>query len=858
MKKKITVGILAHVDAGKTTLSEALLYVSGKIRSLGRVDHGSTFLDNFDVERERGITVFSKQARFSTEKCDVILLDTPGHVDFSAETERTLALLDYAVLVLSAPDGVQSHTRTLWHLLEHYGVPTFIFVNKTDISVKPHEQTEKELATELSDNCVAFFTHYTKHELDERLATVNEGFLEAFLEDEPISDGDIAELIGRRELFPIFFGSALKLDGISDILSAFDRYTLETVYPNEQLGAKVYKINRVGSERLTYVRITGGSLSTRDEITYISEDGEKHTEKVSRIRLYSGDRFEQVDTAHAGEICAVCGLSATYVGLGIGFEENTCAPLLEPVLSYTIVLPKGCDVSVYYPKFKELEEEEPSLHLCHDRRLNQIEVRLMGEVQTEILIRMIKDRYGIDITLDTGKILYKEKIAKPEIGVGHFEPLRHYAEVQLLMEPLPKGSGIVIDTHLPENTLDTNWQRLILSHLYEKEHLGTLTGSLLTDTKITLVMGKAHLKHTEGGDFREATYRAVRHGLMKAGCVLLEPYYKFRLTLPSAFLGRAMSDLQLKQAVFSTESATETETTLVGRAPVYTLHGYQKELTSFTRGNGRLTCVSDGYEPCHNTDEIVEKYGYDAEGDLENTPHSVFCAHGVGFLVHWSEVDAYKHLEADVSYNGAETVIPSRSALKNKYSITEKEIDEIMLRTFGANKKREYSEPKTVRFSETKHVPKRLTLPKKRLIIIDGYNFIHSIDRLRSLAEKDLEKAREDLTDMLENYVAFTKNETVVVFDAYLVKNGAGSETKRNGLKTVYTAKDQTADAYIEKLMSELGPNYNIRVVTGDRLLQFSAVHSGIIRVTAKEFEDEMIKVGNEINEYIKKFAESR
>lgn len=859
MKKKLTVGILAHVDAGKTTLSEALLYVSGKIRTLGRVDHGNTFLDNFDVERERGITVFSKQARFSTEKCDFILLDTPGHVDFSAETERTLSLLDYAVLVVSAPEGVQNHTRTLWQLLEHYRVPTFIFVNKTDVAVKPHEQTESDIASALSDNCVAFFEHLTKRELDEKLATVNEGFLEAFLADEPIADEDIAELVSRRELFPIAFGSALKLNGIDNLLSLLDKLTLSPVYDGERFGAKVYKIARAGSERLTYMRITGGSLRTRDEIVYLSEDGKKHSEKVSRIRLYSADRFEQVDVAEAGEICAVCGLTSTYVGLGLGAEANSGAPLLEPVLSYRIALPEGCDISVYYPKFKELEEEEPSLHLCLNHQLQQIEVRLMGDIQTELLTRMIKERCGISVTLDTGKILYKEKVAARSLGVGHFEPLRHYAEVQLLLEPLPKGSGTVIDSHVPENTLDTNWQRLILSHLYEKTHLGILTGAALTDTKITLVAGKAHLKHTEGGDFREATYRAVRQGLMRVGCVLLEPYYKFRLTLPSAFIGRAMSDLQMRFADFMTESASETETTLIGRAPVSSLHGYQRELTAYTRGEGRLSCVSDGYEPCHNADEVAAEAAYDPEADLENTPHSVFCAHGAGFLVPWNEVDSYKHLEADVTLDeDNDSPLPSSRKLANRYSISQKEIDEIMLRTFGANKKREYAEPKTVRFSETKHVPKRLTMPKRRLTIVDGYNFIFSVSRLKSLAERDLEKAREELSDMLESYVAYTKTELILVFDAYLVKNGAGSDKVKNGLRTVYTAKDQTADAFIEKLMSTLGPNYNVRVVTGDRLLQFSAVHSGIIRVTAKEFEDEMVRIGNEITEYINRLAQSK
>jgi len=857
MKRKLTIGILAHVDAGKTTLSEALLYLSGRIRRLGRVDHQDTYLDTYAVERERGITIFSKQARFSTEGCEFILLDTPGHVDFSAEAERTLALLDYAILVISAPDGVQNHTRTLWQLLEFYHIPTFIFVNKTDIAMKRGEDMAAALSKQLSPLCVPFFEKQTKAELDERLAMVNEGFLDCVLGGEEIDDSDIAALISERRLFPCLFGSALKLTGIDFFLDTLDRFTLAPVYEHQAFGAKVYKIARASGTRLTYLKVTGGSLSTRDEITYVTEDGQKMTEKVAQLRLYSGDKFEQVDSVVPGEICAVIGLSATYIGQGLGIESDTCKPVLEPVLSYQILLPPECDLRVYYPKLKELEEEEPSLHLLWNEELRQIEARLMGDIQIDLLKRLIQDRFGIACTLDTGRILYKEKIAKKSVGVGHFEPLRHYAEVQLLLEPQPKGTGLIFDTHLPENSLDLNWQRLILSHLYEKAHRGTLTGALLTDTKITLVAGRAHLKHTEGGDFREATLRAVRHGLMKAGCILLEPYYKFRLEIPNLNVGRAMSDLTARYAEFEVEGSSEDMTTLVGRAPVATLLDYTREVISYTRGQGRLTCVSDGYEPCHNQEEIVAATGYDPEADLENTPHSVFCAHGAGFVVHWREVDNYKHLDASAALaTPADLAIPRVSGLGKRYHLSDEELEAIMLREFGPIKRRRYTEPKLVSGEKKIKPPKKkVDIPHRHMTIIDGYNLIYSWESLQEISTFSLEKARETLMDILSSYVAFTKTEVVLVFDAYLVRDGEGSDFTHDGYRVVYTRQDQTADAFIEKMMHALGPDYTVKVVTGDRLLQFSAVHSGISRMTAKEFQDEITAVGNEITEFIKKLT---
>ncbi len=858
MKKKLTIGILAHVDAGKTTLSEALLYTSGKIRTLGRVDHKNTYLDTNSVERERGITIFSKQARFSTDACDFILLDTPGHVDFSAEAERVLSLLDYAILVISGADGVQNHTRTLWNLLEFYGVPTFIFVNKSDIAIKTKDEQEAEISSILAGECVGFFDTQSKAELDEKLALLNEDFLESHLMGEEIDDNDIATLISERKLFPITFGSALKLQGVEFLLKILDKYTLSPVYEGKSFGAKVYKIARNGNTRLTYMKITSGTLSARDEVSYLTTDGKRISEKISQLRIYSGDKFEQIDSSCAGEICAAIGLSATYAGQGLGAESDSSAPLLEPVLSYRIILPHGCDPNLYFPKLKELEEEEPSLHLYWNEELRQIEARLMGEIQIDLIKRLVLERFGIECSFDIGKILYKEKIKSKTLGVGHFEPLRHYAEVQLLLEPQPKGTGLIFDTQIPENMLATNWQRLILSHLYEKSHRGTLTGSILTDTKITVVAGKAHLKHTEGGDFRQATLRAVRHGLMKGGCTLLEPYYKFRLHVPTSMVGRAMNDLQMRYAEFAIEENTETFTVICGRAPVATLHDYVAEVISYTRGEGKLTCVSDGYDECHNEGEVIEKFGYDPEGDLRNPPHSVFCEGGAGYVVNWRDVDAKKHIQLDISSNDCvQSVIPKATTLARKYSLSDDELEALMLREFGPIRRKKYSEPKVISAGKVK-TNKKALVKQESMVIVDGYNLIYAWDTLKDIADYSLEKARETLMDILANYVGYTKEKLTLVFDAYLVPEGTGSDFERDGYRVVFTKENQTADAFIEKMMHELGPNYKIRVVTGDRLVQFAAVHSGISRMTTKEFSDELITVGNEITEFVKKLAENQ
>ncbi len=860
MKKKIVIGILAHVDAGKTTLSEALLYVSGKIRQLGRVDHKNTFLDTNAIERERGITIFSKQARFSTDQCDYILLDTPGHTDLSAETERALSLLDYAILVISASDGVQNHTRTLWQLLEFYRIPTFIFVNKTDISIKLKEELEEELVGTLSHKCVAFYENQTKSELDERLALSHEAFLEDFLNGDAIDEEDVARLVSRRELFPCFFGSALRLVGIEFFLDNLSRLVLKPEYDADGFGAKVYKISRIGSVRLTYIKVTRGKLSVRDELSYLCADGSKVVEKVSQIRLYSGDKYEQVETVEAGEVCALIGLSSTYVGQGLGLDVDNGEPIIEPVLSFRLKLPEDSDPMLYFPKLKELEEEEPSLHLYWNEELKQIEARLMGEVQIDLIKRLILDRFSIACDFDSGNILYKERVTKRTIGVGHFEPLRHYAEVQLLLEPLPKGSGLIFDINVPDNSLDTNWQRLILSILYEHTHRGILIGAPLTDTKITLVAAKAHIKHTDGGDFREATLRAVRQGLMKAGCVLLEPYYSFRIELPSISVGRAVSDLQARSASFEIETSNGEITVIRGRGSVAKLQDYAREIISYTGGQGRISCVFDGYDPCLEAEDIINASAYDPEADLSDPPHSVFCEHGAGHIVHWSEVDSHKHIDVTLSDNDEiKQIIPKASSLAKKYSLSDKELEEIMQREFGPIRRKKYSEPKINAANDSrKYRPKKALEPRRQMLIIDGYNVIYSWESLREIAEYNLEKARETLMDILSSYVSYTKIDLVLVFDAYLVKDGTGADFVHDGYRVVYTKENQTADTFIEIMMRELGPDYSIKLVTGDGLMQFSAVSSGILRMTSREFEEEVYKIANEISEFIKKLRESR
>lgn len=858
-RKKLVVGILAHVDAGKTTLSESLLYLSGKIRKLGRVDHRDTYLDTNPIERERGITVFSKQARFTAAGMDVVLLDTPGHVDFSAETERTLQVLDYAILVINGTDGVQNHTLTLWQLLKTYRVPTFIFVNKMDLPSAGEEGIAAELQKKLDPTCFAMFTNESLHARNERLAVYSESFLESFLESGNIDDYAVSELIAERKLFPCFFGAALHLAGVEEFINRFALWTLDPAY-GDSFGAKVYKISRNfsggaqgGGNRITFMKMVGGSLSVRDEIRYVREDGTPVTEKVSQIRLYSGDKFEQVDTVYSGDICGVIGLSGTYAGQGLGDEPDASRPVLEPVLTYKLILPDGCDERLFYPKLKQLEEEEPALHLVWKEELREIHAQLMGEVQIDILKRLIKERFDIEVSVGTGNILYKETLTEPVVGIGHFEPLRHYAEVHLLLEPLPQGSGRVYDTQCSEDVLERNWQRLVLSHLSEKEHKGVLMGAPLTDVKITLLTGKAHKKHTEGGDFREATWRAVRQGLMMGKSQLLEPFYKYRMELPAEYTGRAINDLQMRNAEFKIENSDGELTVIVGRVPVSEMRDYFTELNAYTKGFGRLFCTFDGYFPCHDTESVLETVTYFPEADIENPPHSVFCEHGAGFVVPWDEVPKYKHLESGYGKqprNDSESLLAAPKTIARNYHIDDKELEAIMLREFGPIKRRQYSDAKVITADEQKKLKE-----KKQILILDGYNLIFQWDFLKKTAEDNLEVARDILMDIVGNYVSYTKADVTLVFDAYLVKGGKGSDYERDGYKVVYTQQDETADTYIERLCHQLGPNFNVRVVTSDRLIRLSAIHAGVFKMSAEEFEDEIRRMNTEITEYIKKIS---
>ncbi len=850
--KHLTVGILAHVDAGKTTLSECMLYLSGRIRSLGRVDHKSTYLDTNPMERERGITIFSKQARMTFGDTELVLLDTPGHTDFSAETERALQVLDYAILVISAADGVQNHTLTLWQLLRTYHVPTFLFINKTDLPTDPEPVLAAHLQKELDPACIPFFTGEEDAALAERLAVCDEALLEQFLSDGTVDWGIVASQIAERRIFPCFFGSALRMKGVAEFLHVIDTLTMEPLY-NGEFAAKVYKIGYDGNTRLTWMKVTGGCLSVRDEIAYRTKDGKTVREKVAQLRFYSGEKFTQTEEAAAGSIVTAIGLTATFAGQGLGCEPDGGRPILEPVLSYRLCLPEGCDVRLYYPKFKLLEEEDPALRLTWEEELREIHAGLMGEVQIDVLKRMIKDRFGIDIEVDTGRILYKETIAKAVEGVGHFEPLRHYAEVHLKIEPLPPGSGLVFARRCPEGMLETNWQRLVLGHLADKTHRGVLTGAPLTDCKITLIAGRAHAKHTDGGDFREATHRAVRQGLMTAESVLLEPYYHYRLEIPGESTGRAMSDLTLRSATVTVESGDESRTVLTGRVPAASIGDYVREVISYTHGEGRLVCTFEGWFPCHNTEEVVAAAGYLPERDLENTPHSVFCAHGAGFIVPWNEVRAHMHVDSGWSSAGPAEVIPSVSRLAKDYKLDEEELEAIMLREFGPIRRRSYSPAEK---GSVRHViPPR---PKRKMLVADGYNLIFQWDPLRELAEDNLEHARERLMDILDSYVGFTKTELVLVFDAYNVRNAESREYDRGLYKVVFTAENETADTYIERFIHSQKSDTEIRVVTSDRLIQLSAVHAGASRMSAREFIAELTRVGAEITAYIEKLADQK
>ena len=867
--KKLTIGLLAHVDAGKTTLAEALLYAAGKIRKPGRVDWRNTYLDTHELERERGITIFSKEARFTAGDLSVTLLDTPGHVDFSAETERVLRILDFAVLVVSGSEGVQAHTQTLWHLLERYGVPVFVFVTKMDLTGADREKVLSDMTEHLSSAAVDF-TDLHDPERDERVALCDEELFERYMEGGALTDGDRIRLVRERKLFPVLFGSGLRLDGVDRLLTVLDELTEETVRPTE-FGARVYKIGHDGSGgRLTFMRITGGTLSARQTVRYeVPGRTEPVEEKVTAIRLYSGTKYDAAESVSAGEVCAVAGLSATYSGQGFGIEAASPAPLLEPVLTYKITLPPDADPRTLLPKFRELEEEEPLLHIVWNERYGEIHAQVMGEVQTEVLCRIIAERFGVEAFFDDGRILYKETISAPVEGVGHFEPLRHYAEVHLLMEPLSPGSGLIFTSSCSENFLERNWQRLILTHLEEKQHLGVLTGSPITDMKITLVSGRAHLKHTVGGDFREATYRAVREGLMfaslRSSCVLLEPWYAFRLELPGETVGRAMADILARSGVFTEHEASPGVSVLEGRAPVSTIGDYAREVAAYTHGRGRFSCRMDGYAPCHNAEEVIRAAGYDPEADVANTPNSVFCSHGAGIVVPWSWVPQYMHLEglhldgpgSGKTEGAEEEQLNARAGqiIKKNLNLDEKELEAIMEREFGPIRRRVYGTAKKEQpFAPDVSSPKY----KKSLYIVDGYNVIFAWDELAGTAEHDLDTARRDLLNILSNYQAFTRREMIVVFDAYNVKGDGERKEDVNGLHVVFTKEGELADTYIEKLIYEIGKDYNVRAVTSDGLIQLQAVRSGVLRLSAREFREEILAVDHEIETFLKKLREGK
>lgn len=856
----MVIGILAHVDAGKTTLAESILYLSGSIRKAGRVDHGDAFLDTDSQERERGITIFSKQAEFSWEEMDVTLLDTPGHVDFGAEMERTLQVLDYAILVISGSDGVQGHVMTLWKLLNRYQIPVFLFVNKMDQPGTDKESLLQELQERLSEQCIDF-SEEQDESFAENIAVCDEKLLEKYLEKGSIQTEEIAELIEERKVFPCFFGSALKIEGVEELLSGVHRYSLQKRYP-DAFAARVFKIARdVQGNRLTYLKITGGSLKVKQILNKEAETGkEGWEEKVDQIRVYSGIKYETIPEAAAGTVCAVTGLSKTYSGEGLGAEEENEAPVLAPVMTYRILLPEGCDLHVMYKKLCQLEEEEPQLHIVWKEQLGEIHAQLMGEVQIEILKKLIAERFGVSVEFDEGSIVYRETIGTAVEGVGHFEPLRHYAEVHLLLEPGELGSGLVFAADCSEDMLDKNWQRLILTHLEEKEHIGVLTGSPITDMKLTLIAGRAHLKHTEGGDFRQATYRAIRQGLSKAESILLEPVYEFRLELPSSMIGRAMSDIQAMHGSFEPPIVEGEISLLTGKAPVATMQGYQKELIAYSGGNGRLFCSLKGYEPCHNTEEVIAAIGYDAERDLDNPTSSVFCAHGAGFVVNWYDVENHMHVESPLRKKQASDLADMRSAQgivrkqRNASNQEDKELEEIFNRTYGTVERVKPGYQKTIRAKQDDYVTARKAKPlteeqKKEYLLVDGYNIIFAWEELAELAKVNLDSARGKLMDILSNYQGYKKMTLILVFDAYKVKGNPGSVSMYHNIHVVYTKEAETADQYIEKVTHEIARKYRVTVATSDGLEQLIIMGQGAARISARELEEEIMSTNREIRE---------
>ena len=847
-RKQIVLGILAHVDSGKTTLSEAMLYRAGVTRRLGRVDHKDAFLDTDALEKARGITIFSKQALLTAGDTDITLLDTPGHVDFSTETERTLQVLDYAVLVVSGTDGVQSHTETLWRLLRRYHVPTFVFVNKMDLPGMERQELLAQLNRRLGEGFVDFGAEQADR--DEALALCDENLMDRMLDAGQLQDADLIPAIARRHVFPCWFGAALKLEGVDALLDGLDRYT-RPAPALEAFGAKVFKVSQdEQGARLTGLRVTGGELKVKAQLTG-EADGEPWAEKANQLRLYSGAKYTLTEAIGPGQVCAVTGLTKARPGEGLGAERDSDLPVLEPVLSYQVLLPEGADVHAALGKLHRLEEEEPQLHVVWNEALGEIHVQLMGEIQLEVLRSLLAERFGLEVEFGPGGILYKETITEPMEGVGHYEPLRHYAEVHLKLEPLPRGSGMQFAADCREEVLDKNWQRLVLTHLEEKQHLGVLTGSPLTDVKITLIAGRAHLKHTEGGDFRQATYRAVRQGLMLAKSQLLEPWYAFRLEVPAENIGRAMSDIQRMEGTFDPPESGEETAVLTGFAPVSTMRSYPMEVVSYTRGRGHLSLTLDGYRPCHNAQEVIAAIGYEPEHDLDNPADSVFCAHGAGFVVPWDQVRSHMHVDSGWGKSTRpeqEAAVPQRRAMAYRATLEEDaELLKIFERTYGPIKRDPLAAFRPVQKRERPDFAAEQWEIAPEYLLVDGYNIIFAWDELNALSKESLDAARHKLMDILCNYQGFQKCVLILVFDAYRVPGSPGSIEQYHNIHVVYTKEAETADMFIERVTHEIGRNRRVRVATSDGMEQIIILGHGALRVSARMFHEEVQNVEKQI-----------
>ena len=847
-RKQIVLGILAHVDSGKTTLSEAMLYRAGVTRRLGRVDHKDAFLDTDALEKARGITIFSKQALLTAGDTDITLLDTPGHVDFSTETERTLQVLDYAVLVVSGTDGVQSHTETLWRLLRRYHVPTFVFVNKMDLPGMERQELLAQLNRRLGEGFVDFGAEQADR--DEALALCDENLMDRMLDAGQLQDADLIPAIARRHVFPCWFGAALKLEGVDALLDGLDRYT-RPAPALEAFGAKVFKVSQdEQGTRLTWLRVTGGELKVKAQLTG-EADGEPWAEKANQLRLYSGAKYTLAEAIGPGQVCAVTGLTKARPGEGLGAERDSDLPVLEPVLSYQVLLPEGADMHAALGKLHRLEEEEPQLHVVWNEALGEIHVQLMGEIQLEVLRSLLAERFGLEVEFGPGGILYKETITEPMEGVGHYEPLRHYAEVHLKLEPLPRGSGMQFAADCREEVLDKNWQRLVLTHLEEKQHLGVLTGSPLTDVKITLIAGRAHLKHTEGGDFRQATYRAVRQGLMLAKSQLLEPWYAFRLEVPAENIGRAMSDIQRMEGTFDPPESGEETAVLTGFAPVSTMRSYPMEVVSYTRGRGHLSLTLDGYRPCHNAQEVIAAIGYEPEHDLDNPADSVFCAHGAGFVVPWDQVRSHMHVDSGWGKSTRpeqEAAVPQRRAMAYRATLEEDaELLKIFERTYGPIKRDPLAAFRPVQKREHPDFAAEQWEIAPEYLLVDGYNIIFAWDELNALSKESLDAARHKLMDILCNYQGFQKCVLILVFDAYRVPGSPGSIEQYHNIHVVYTKEAETADMFIERVTHEIGRNRRVRVATSDGMEQIIILGHGALRVSARMFHEEVQNVEKQI-----------